>query len=195
MSDQILTKEEENCLLEDARFGDLEELTQVFDEISKSYILSIKDEQNNTMIHMSAANNHLEVLKYLLGKLSSEEGVELVNRGNAEGNTALHWASVNGNFEIVKYLCEEFKADPFKKNAFQHDAIFEAEQNGKDEIETWFLNKFDIEPVNEDDEINIKISNNDVEVNTGKEIDEFQKTEFVDSELTQSAGDLSIKDE
>lgn len=195
MSDQILTKEEENCLLEDARFGDLEELTQVFDEISKSYILSIKDEQNNTMIHMSAANNHLEVLKYLLGKLSPEEGVELVNRGNAEGNTALHWASVNGNFEIVKYLCEEFKADPFKKNAFQHDAIFEAEQNGKDEIETWFLNKFDIEPVNEDDEINIKISNNDVEVNTGKEIDEFQKTEFVDSELTQSAGDLSIKDE
>ena len=57
---------------------------------------------------------------------------------NQRGNTALHWAALNGNLEIVKALVEA-GADLASKNIAGHDAAFEAEQSGKEEVANWLL--------------------------------------------------------
>lgn len=62
-----LSQEEMDCIIYDAREGDLETLKEVFEEIPKSLLLTIKDDITlSTPIHMAAANGHFEVIKYLL---------------------------------------------------------------------------------------------------------------------------------
>lgn len=47
------------------------------------------EETGNTALHMSAANGHLHVIKYLVGEKAAN-----VNIQNKMGNTALHWAAL-----------------------------------------------------------------------------------------------------
>ena len=88
----------------------------------------------------------LEVMKLLMS-LSSQPGASgaspstpptLLSLANLRGNTPLHWAALNGQLEAVKYLVEA-GATVSVKNAVGHDAAFEAEQAGKDEVASWLL--------------------------------------------------------
>lgn len=172
---QELAQEEYDIIIEDARYGDLETLQEIFSEIdANAVLLKIRESETlNTPLHMASANGHLEVVKYLLSLLPSDKAKELVSVENFEGNTTLHWASLNGHLPIVELLCDEYEADAFKKNKFGHDAIYEAENNGKEEVETYFLKRFDVEPVGEDGQVDIKVSNAEVEVKQGEEIDQI----------------------
>jgi ankyrin repeat protein len=173
MSQQI-TQEEYDIIIEDARYGDLETLQEIFAELPSTLLLKIKEADTlNTPIHMACANGHLAVVEYLLSLLSLEEAKQLVNLANIEGNTALHWASLNGHLSVVELLCDKYEADVFVKNQFGHDAIYEAENNGKEEIETYFLKKFDVEPIDEDGSIDVKVTNAQVEVKQGEEIEKI----------------------
>lgn len=150
-----------DCVIYDAREGDLETITAIFEEIPADTLLSIKDDITlSTPLHMAAGNGHLELVKYLLLIVSKTDADKLAGQVNETGNTALHWAAFNGHLEIVKLLCDEYHVDVFAKNSSGHDAIYEAENNKQTEVENWFLNKYAVEEdfkVEEDGE-NTKIT-------------------------------------
>ncbi|ODQ79454.1 hypothetical protein BABINDRAFT_161852 [Babjeviella inositovora NRRL Y-12698] len=191
MSVQELTQEEMDCILYDARVGDLESLTEIFTELAGSVLLTIKDEFSlSTPIHMASANGHVEVVKYLLSKLTKEESKAFINLQNDSGNTALHWAALNGHLPVVEVLCE-YDADAFIKNSSGHDAIFEAENNNKEEIENWFLKKYAIEDdyfgkLDEDAPETVKFQ-------PGMEIEQAQKEGVAaEKELEEQTQNLAI---
>lgn len=139
-----LSQEEQDNVIYDARFGDLESLKDIFDkEVEPETLLTIQDEYSfSTPFHMASANGHNEVLKYLLSIIPNEEDKKKVlNKENDNGNTALHWAAYNGNLEIVKTLCEN-GADPFIRNKYSHDSFHEASNNDQEEVEDYLLEKY-----------------------------------------------------
>ena len=62
----------------------------------------------------------------------------LISARNLAGNTALHYACLNGHLEAAKLLLAA-GADPAIVNNTGHDAIYEAEANGKEEVSRWVL--------------------------------------------------------
>lgn len=156
-----LTQEEKDAIIYDAREGDLEYLTEIFTNIIPGSLLpTIQDEITlSTPVHMAAANGHLKVTEYLLSLVPHDEAVKLANAKNDLQNTPLHWAAYNGHLEIVQLLVEKYGADVYAKNSSHHDPLFEAEKNGKTEVENWILAKFapeetiKVEDVGEDTKI------------------------------------------
>ena len=148
-----------------ARVGDLEELQTTIKTLTTSHsstpaaIISSAiyinpsdpgSSSNCSLLHWAAANNHVDVLRYLLTSLDDartslkQENAPtngdsspsqtfkpkqggLVNVQNNSGNTALHWAALNGNLECVKLLVQA-GADPGIRNNAGKDAVFEAER-------------------------------------------------------------------
>ncbi|CCC71006.1 hypothetical protein NCAS_0G01190 [Naumovozyma castellii] len=177
LSKAPLDQEDQDAIILDARHGEIGSLREIFTTlIDPSLLPTCRDEDTGTTaLHMAAGNGHIMVVQYLLSLLPDEDDrKEYVNAVNNTGNTALHWASLNGKLDVVKLLCDEYDADPFIRNQFGHDAIFEAENNGREEVETYFLKKYDVEPENEEED-NGKTETADVEVTEGHEIEEVTK--------------------
>ncbi|MCJ1284480.1 hypothetical protein MMC26_003812 [Xylographa opegraphella] len=110
---------------------------------------------HNGPLHMAAANGHTGVIHHLLSfelLLPSNEPIapsnhpsssvtapsSLISVRNLAGNTALHYACLNGHLEAAKVLLAA-GADPTIINNAGHDAIYEAEANGKEEVSRWVL--------------------------------------------------------
>lgn len=143
-------------MLDDARAGDVEELKEIFAEYPVLLIPSVTDEHTGlTMLHMAAANGHASVVEAVLGWLDAATVASFVDVANELGNTALHWACLNGHLAVVQALCNA-GADPFVKNGAGHDAIFEAENAGKEDVETWFLQKYNVDQEEGEDEVAFK---------------------------------------
>ena len=66
----------------------------------------------------------------------------LISLANQRGNTALHWAALNGHLEAAKALIES-GAEIGRKNLAGHNAAFEAEQAGKEEVAAWLISAGD----------------------------------------------------
>ncbi|AOA60518.1 Ankyrin repeat-containing protein [Komagataella phaffii CBS 7435] len=179
-----LTQEEVDILIDEARYGELDSLKEIFQQIDPKVLLSIHNDITlTTPFHMAAANGHTKVLDYLLSLIPKEEVKTVINKQNESGSTALHWSALNGHLEVVKLLCEKYDADPFIKNSAGHDAIYEAEMNNKEDVETYFLEKYSVEPENNHDD-------DTVEFNEGTEIQNATK-DAVDS-LSKDAEKVSI---
>ena len=180
-----LEQEDQDSIILDARAGDLESLQEIFTSLidSKLMVTCRDSTSKSTALHMSAGNGHLEMVKYLLSlakeSLSIEELKKFVNETNETGNTALHWASLNGKLDIVEVLCDEYEADPFIRNNFGHDSIFEAENNGKEDVETYFLKKYDVEPESDEECVEENTDEpatlDNVRITEGTEIEEVTK--------------------
>ena len=174
-----LEQEDQDAIILDARAGDLDSLKDIFSTlISPKLLVSCKESgSNSTALHMAAANGHVETVQYILETVSRENSAEelkaFINEVNETGNTALHWASLNGKLDVVRLLCDEYEADPFIRNKFGHDAIFEAENSGKEDVETYFLKKYDVEP--EDDEDTQCEGQAGVQITKGTEIEQVAK--------------------
>lgn len=144
-----LSVDEIRDVLYQSRYGELDVVKEFFSSKGHQVLVQIKDEYSqSTPIHMASANGHLEVLQYLLELRSSGE---IINAVNDSGNTALHWACLNGHLEVVKLLCEN-GADPFVKNKSGQDCFYTAEANEKEEVIDFLLEKYSIEP-QEDEEL------------------------------------------
>ena len=90
----------------------------------------------------------------------------LLNVANKSGNTALHWAALNGHLEAAKALVEA-GADMGVKNLAGHDAAFEAEQAGKEEVAAWL--------------IGVRAERDDLTVREEEAEDEDTKTELLET--------------
>lgn len=173
--DKLSDEEMENVIY-DARCGDLETIRAIFDqEVDSKIIPNIKDPNSKaTMVHMAAANGHLEVIEYLIAQIEEKDIITTyLNSINENGNTALHWAAFNGHLDIVKYLCEN-GSDPFMRNEYGHDVFYEASNNEREEVEDYLLEKYGEELDDEMDERATEdgenASGDEVEFNEGSEI-------------------------
>lgn len=175
-----LDQEDQDSIVQDARAGDLDSLHEIFDTLihPKLLVTCTDSISHSSALHMASANGHINVVKYLLGLVDKEtEGSDIlrafVNQQNETGNTALHWASLNGKLDVVQLLCDEYDADPFIRNNFGHDSIYEAENNGREQLESYFLKKYDIEPEQDNDQP--QATTNNVEIKEGTEIEQVTK--------------------
>lgn len=203
-----LSQEEMDNVIYDARFGDLESLTEIFtNEVEPNVLTTIKDEESlTTPFHMAAANGHLDVLKYLLSLIPDvEERKKIINSENDSGNTALHWAAYNGHVEIVKLLCEN-GADPFIRNKYNHDSFYEASNNDQEKVDDYLLEKYGNiveKDINEDDEADDGKENNgengtvdnedNVQFSEGTEISKVtEDDQKAVNELSEKTEDLTV---
>ncbi|KAI4251171.1 MAG: hypothetical protein L6R42_008482 [Xanthoria sp. 1 TBL-2021] len=107
---------------------------------SENVILATIDPDNgNGLLHYASANGCLEILQHLLPSPPSyTPSPPNINLPNTSGNTPLHWAALNGHLDAVKILvCAG--ADPAIRNIAGHDAVYEAERSGKQEVVEWLL--------------------------------------------------------
>ncbi|KAJ5398123.1 hypothetical protein N7509_006236 [Penicillium cosmopolitanum] len=131
-------------LIYDARAGDLEALTADVASLASQHSCSeaqivasaidMEDESEggtgSCVLHFPAANGNIEILSFLLQKLSAggvAQRTTFINHTNHSGNTPLHWAALNTHLECVKALVEA-GADVAIKNDAGHDAVFLAER-------------------------------------------------------------------
>ncbi|MCJ1242338.1 Ankyrin-2 [Varicellaria rhodocarpa] len=148
----VLSEHAIDDILYFARADELNDLTSILSSLASTHKCSIRDilslaldpGSGSSALHMACANNYLEIVKYLLGALStspsSSHPSALVDTPNVYGNTPLHYAAVNGHLDIVKLLVAA-GANTNLKNHASHDAVFEAETSDKTEVVEWLLNQ------------------------------------------------------
>ncbi|KAL8943722.1 MAG: hypothetical protein Q9211_000893 [Gyalolechia sp. 1 TL-2023] len=142
-----LSADEVDDLLYLARVNDIDDLkagTVALAQARKSSFETVTSaaidlESGNGLLHMAAANNCIDVLNHLLPSSSPSSYLNL-NLPNSSGNTPLHWAALNGHLDAVKLLVNA-GADPAARNHAGHDAVYEAERSGKDEVVEWLLSE------------------------------------------------------
>ena len=121
--------------LECARFGELEDMKNALKDADKDFDYNLKDFGGNTALHMSCANGHLNIVKYLIEDLKCD-----INCKNNSNNTPLHWAAINGQKDIVCYLLDK-NADFDIVNNNNKKASEEAYDNCYYDISEIILNK------------------------------------------------------
>ncbi|QLQ81377.1 hypothetical protein HG537_0F01380 [Torulaspora globosa] len=194
-----LDQEDQDAIILDARAGDVDSLRDIFTTlIHPKLLITCRDSStNSTALHMACANGHVETARYIMELVKENcandaELREFVNQQNETGNTALHWASLNGKLEAVKMLCDEYEADPFIRNKFNQDAIYEAENNEEEEVEGYFLEKYDVEPLRDEEKNQDNAAAPAVQVTKGTEIE--QVTKDAAEALRQTTEQLNIND-
>ncbi|KAH7054245.1 ankyrin repeat-containing domain protein [Macrophomina phaseolina] len=151
-----LSEDELDDLLYLARANETQDLPQYLQQLSQTHapsspadvlVAAVDPASGNSALHYAAANGHTEILDIIRTTLASaapspdaakESYKPFVNLKNSAGNTALHWAALNGHLAAVKALVS-LGADAAILNAAGHDAVFEAEQNGKNDVVGWLL--------------------------------------------------------
>lgn len=116
--------------LDFARYGEFEALKAIL-ESEYSFKLALCDENKISLLHMVAANGHLECAELLLKNSQVREFC--LNSCNTEGNTPLHWAALNSHASLVLLLLEH-GADISIKNFADHSPFDEAVEHEKFEI-------------------------------------------------------------
>ncbi|KAI9269835.1 ankyrin repeat-containing protein P16F5.05c [Sporodiniella umbellata] len=144
MADQELIDD----LIYFARAGELSEIEA---SNAQPELLIAKDDSGNTALHMASANNHLEIVQYIIQQLASKDK-KLIDVQNEQGNTALHWAALNGHYEVVEALVKA-GSDCTVKNVMNHSPIYEAQQRNHEKVAEFFMSTMveqTEEPVEED---------------------------------------------
>ena len=116
--------------LDFARYGEDAALQAIL-ESEHAPKLALCDENKISLLHMVAANGHLECAELLL-KCSQVREISL-NLVNTEGNTPLHWAALNSHVSLVRLLLEN-GADFNVKNYADRTPFDEAVVNEKFEV-------------------------------------------------------------
>jgi len=120
-------------LVEFARYGELAIFNELVHLGLTSKINEAVDSHGNGLLHMAAANGHLELVDLLLKQ--SPDSLFLLKKSNQEGNTALHWACVAGQAKVVPLLLEKHADDLLSiENKAGRTAICEAEGHGHQKI-------------------------------------------------------------
>ncbi|WFD34583.1 ankyrin repeat-containing protein [Malassezia cuniculi] len=103
-----LTDTQRDDVLWAARAGDVEALTETLAEAKATLetALESRNDSNNTPLHFSAANGHIEFVRHVLPSAN----LRILLSQNDSGNTPLHWAAFNGHEEVVEALVSAIEA-------------------------------------------------------------------------------------
>jgi ankyrin repeat protein len=95
-------------------------LLEVFGS-SSDFVNCREDENDNTPLHLAAANGYVDLVEMLVGRGAS------VHHTNKSGNTPLHWAAANGQERCVQLLLSSCHdgVDVLQKNNFGRSALTE----------------------------------------------------------------------
>ncbi|KAI5116040.1 hypothetical protein M0805_004978 [Coniferiporia weirii] len=97
------TVEEQEDVLLACRYGDLDDVRQFVETYGIDALAAVRDDNGNTVLHMTCGNGHEDVLAYILN--AGIPGA-LLGEANGAGSTALHWAAVNEQLGTVRALVE-----------------------------------------------------------------------------------------
>ncbi|CAL8583928.1 ankyrin repeat-containing protein [Xanthoria parietina] len=139
-----ISADEIDDLLFLARTNDIHDLKAGIEAIARTHrtssanviLATVDADSGNGLLHYASANGCLDILQYLLP--SSTPSPLNTNLPNTSGNTPLHWAALNGHLDAIKILLAA-GADPAILNVAGHDAVYEAERSGKQEVVEWLL--------------------------------------------------------
>ncbi|KAK7691795.1 hypothetical protein QCA50_005198 [Cerrena zonata] len=145
MSHPNPSDEDKDELLLSCRYGELGNIEQFVQKLGSDNASSIRDDNNNTILHMVCANGHIEALDYLLTVIPPS----LLPVQNNAGSTALHWAALNSHLMIVQKLVQHPQG-PGKdlidiKNTAGRTPLGEAEVIGWDEGAKWLVETMNLD--------------------------------------------------
>ncbi|TFK22569.1 cytoplasmic protein [Coprinopsis marcescibilis] len=138
--------DERDDLFLSCRYGDVDDVKEFVKKHGNSSLSYLRDDNQNTVLHMVSANGHLDLLKYLLEIVPPS----LSSTQNNAGSTPLHWAALNSQLEVAKALVG-FPAGPGVdlidiKNAVGHSPLADAELSGWDEGARWLVEVMNLDP-------------------------------------------------
>ncbi|KAG8862570.1 hypothetical protein FRB96_001127 [Tulasnella sp. 330] len=87
-------------LLLSCRYGELDEVESFVEQFGHEAVATVRDENGNTVLHMTCGNGHDEVLDYLLTIVPPET----LSVTNNLRSTPLHWATTNKHLGTVQRL-------------------------------------------------------------------------------------------
>ncbi|TIA97750.1 hypothetical protein E3P89_03698 [Wallemia ichthyophaga] len=135
------------------RLNEVDQVVEAIDEFGIHALLTARDDRSNSILHMLSANNHLELLKRVIGGCGGckDALAATLLHQNQSKSTALHWAATNGNKELAIYLCEQARdvGDDtehkltFSTNQSGLSAASEAERGGHDDLVVELLARMD----------------------------------------------------
>ncbi|KDR75580.1 hypothetical protein GALMADRAFT_248063 [Galerina marginata CBS 339.88] len=141
-----LSDDDKDDILLACRYGDLEDVQAFVKQHGASCLTDIRDENENSVLHMVCANGHVDLLNYLLPVLAST----LIASKNKAGSTPLHWAALNSQLDIAQKLVQH-PDGPGRdlidiKNTAGRSPLGEAELAGWEEGARWFVEMMNLDP-------------------------------------------------
>ncbi|KAG6839916.1 hypothetical protein C0991_010396 [Blastosporella zonata] len=134
------------------RYGDLEDIRGYVKIHGSEPLATIRDENDNCILHMVCGNGHIDVLEYLLPLVPSS----LLAAQNSAKSTPLHWAALNKHLSVVQKLVEYPDGPGINlidiKNTAGHTPLGEAELAEWDEGATWLVRMMNLDSEDADKE-------------------------------------------
>lgn len=167
-----ISDDDRNELLLSCRYGDLEDIQAFVTQHGPAALADVRDDNQNTVLHMVSANGHLgmrfyirgqadeliierrllDVLNYLLPLVPAS----LLSAKNSAGSTPLHWAALNSHLEVAKALVGYENGPGVDlidiKNLAGHSPLADAEFSGWDEGAKYFVGVMNLEAEQADKE-------------------------------------------
>ncbi|KAG1900962.1 ankyrin repeat-containing domain protein [Suillus fuscotomentosus] len=142
------TDDDKENLLLSCRYDDLDDVQGFVTKFGSDALSSVRDDNGNTVLHMTCGNGHIDVLDYLLPLVSPS----VLSAQNSAGSTALHWAALNQHLEVAQKLVQFTGADLIDiKNTAGRSPLGEAEMIGWDEGARWLVQEMKLDETSQHD--------------------------------------------
>ncbi|KAF8315912.1 cytoplasmic protein [Clavulina sp. PMI_390] len=139
------TPDELEDVILSARFGELDEIKAFVEKYGATTLSEARDESGNSVLHMTCANGHQDILEYLLPIMPPS----LLSAQNSSGSTPLHWATLNEQIDTMKTLVAHPSGPKSKlidiKNNAGRTPLGEAEMAGWDAGASWLVSVMDLD--------------------------------------------------
>ncbi|KAG1740847.1 cytoplasmic protein [Suillus paluster] len=162
------TDDDKENLLLSCRYDDLDEIQDFVTKFGPEALSSVRDDNGNTVLHMTCGNGHIDVLNYLLPLISPS----ILSAQNSAGSTALHWAALNQHLEVAQKLVHCTGGPGVDlidiKNTAGISPLGEAEMIGWDEGARWLVQEMKLDETSSHD---VNDSKEDGPVETSRDIE------------------------
>lgn len=162
----VIEDDEKEELLLSCRYGDLDDVQAFVTKFGHAPLAEIRDENGNTVLHMTCGNGNIEILDYLLPLVPAA----LLPAQNNSQSTALHWACINSHLAVVQKLVQWPDGPGVDlidiKNAAGLSPLGEAEMAGWQEGSKWLTEMMNLDggPKEEEDEPEVNAQAIEVEI-------------------------------